>query len=210
MLAALVLDFDGLILDTETALLDAWERVHTAHGQVYDRAGGHAVIGHSDIPYDPWAAFPAGYDRAELEQEFLQAHYDEITQRPILPGVLDLLDAAAEAGLKLAVASNSPIEHVEGHLTRLGLRNRFAALATRDQVTQPKPAPDVYQLACRLLEVDPTDCLAFEDSVPGHLGAHRAGLRVIVVPNPCTQDDDFPHAARRLTSMAEFQLADWL
>jgi putative hydrolase of the HAD superfamily len=210
MLAALVLDFDGLILDTETALLDAWERVHADHGQVYDRAGGHAVIGHSGMAYDPWAAFPVEHNREDLEQQFLKAHAKEITQRPILPGIIELLDAAAAANLALAVASNSPIEHVENHLTRLDLRDRFAVLATRDQVEEPKPAPDVYQLACRQFGVAPADCLAFEDSVPGHIAAHRAGLRVIVVPNPCTRGDDFPHAAQRLDSMAGFRLDDWL
>jgi putative hydrolase of the HAD superfamily len=145
-----------------------------------------------------------------LEQQFLKAHAKEITQRPILPGIIELLDAAAAANLALAVASNSPIEHVENHLTRLDLRDRFAVLATRDQVEEPKPAPDVYQLACRQFGVAPADCLAFEDSVPGHIAAHRAGLRVIVVPNPCTRGDDFPHAAQRLDSMAGFRLDDWL
>ncbi|GAB5560619.1 MAG: HAD family hydrolase [Synoicihabitans sp.] len=206
MLAALILDFDGLILDTETPLLDSWERVHADHGFVYDREKGHNIIGHSDVYYDPWEAFPADHDRAQLEAEFERVKESIVRQQPILPGITNLIDAADHASLNLGIASNSNHDHVEGHLYRLGLHGRFATFACRDDVTHPKPAPDVYQLACSQLGIAPGAALAFEDSVPGHLAAHRAGLPVVVVPNPSTRQYEFEHARKRLESMEEFDL----
>lgn len=207
MLTALILDFDGLILDTETPLLDSWERVHADHGLVYDRAKGHNIIGHSDVFYDPWEAFPASQDRADLESQFEQVKEQIVRQQPILPGIVDLLDAAQNASLRLGIASNSDHQHVEGHLQRLGLIDRFATIACRDDVANPKPAPDVYQLVCTQLGTEARAAIAFEDSVPGHLAAHLAGLPVVVVPNPSTRQYEFEHAHQRLHSMAEFNLA---
>jgi putative hydrolase of the HAD superfamily len=205
--AALILDFDGLILDTETPLLDSWEQVHTAHGLSYDRAKGHNIIGHSGVYYDPWEAFPTAHDRTALEAEFEQMKDRIILQQPILPGVVDLLAAARKAGIALGVASNSHHQHVDRHLERLGLAAHFSAVTCRDDVSEPKPAPEVYLLACERLGVPPAEAIAFEDSVPGHLAAHRAGLAVVVVPNPSTRQYDFAHASQRLDSLAQFELA---
>lgn len=204
--AAFVLDFDGLILDTETPLLDGWEQVHTEHGLTYDRAKGHNIIGHSGIFYDPWEAFPTDADRADLEARFEVVKTDLILQQPILPGVEALLETARSKGIRLGVASNSTHPHVDGHLARLGLAKHFSATSCREDVPNAKPAPDVYLLACERLGVSPGEAVAFEDSVPGHLAAHQGGLQVVVVPNPSTRQYDFPHATHRLDSLADF---DW-
>ncbi len=205
--AALVLDFDGLILDTETPLLDSWEYVHHRHGLTYDRAKGHNIVGHSGVFYDPWEAFPEDQDRGQLEAEFEQVKTEIILRQPILPGVVELLDAAQASGMILGVASNSTHDHVDSHLKRLKLFDYFAATTCRDDVSAPKPAPDVYLLACERLGVAPAEAMAFEDSVPGHLAAHRAGLSVVVVPNPSTRHYDFPHALERIDSLADFDLS---
>lgn len=210
MLAALILDFDGLILDTETPLLDSWECVHSDHGLIYDRAKGHQIIGHSDIPYDPWEAFPADVDRTKLEANFERIKTEIVRRQPILPGIVELLDAAKNASLRLGIASNSDHNHVEGHLQRLDLLDRFSVIACRDDVTSPKPAPDVYQLACSKLNIEPQTAVAFEDSVPGHIAAHRAGIPVIVVPNPSTRQYEFVHATQRLDSMGNFDLNSFI
>lgn len=204
--AALIFDFDGLILDTETPLLDAWDQVHRQHGLTYDRAKGHTIIGHSGVYYDPWEAFPDDADRAALESQFDAIKSAIIVQQPVLPGVKTLLDQARETGIPVGVASNSTHPHVDGHLERLGLRPNFGAVVCREDVPHAKPAPDVYVEVCRQLGVDPADAIAFEDSAPGHLAAHRAGLTVVVVPNPSTRHVDFPYARQVLASLADFVL----
>lgn len=208
MIHALILDFDGLILDTETPLLHAWNHVHEVAGLKFDLRAGQKIIGHSGVAYNPWTAFGPDADLPSLEDQF-QLHKDKIIlSQPILPGVEPLLNHAKSLGIPIAVASNSFHNHVDSHLQRLGLDHYFKTTVCRDDVAHPKPAPDVYLTACASLGVDPAHTLAFEDSPPGHEAAHAAGLRVVVVPNPSTVHYDFPRATLRLASLTEFSPAD--
>ena len=86
--------------------------------------------------------------------------------------------------------------------------NLFDFIACRDDVTVGKPEPDVYLAALRGLGMDANDGIAFEDSVPGHVAAHRAGLKVVVVPNPSTTHCDFPYAWVKVTSLAHVSLPE--
>jgi putative hydrolase of the HAD superfamily len=203
MIRALIFDFDGLILDTETPLVRAWSQVHADAGLEFDVRAGQQIIGHADIPFDPWSAFGPDADVAQLETAF-QRHKEVIVrEQPILPGVIDLLEFALSRGLQLAVASNSDHRHVDGHLARLKLDAYFKTTVCRDDVKNPKPAPDVYLAACTQLGVSPIESVALEDSAPGHAAAHAAGLRVVVVPNPSTRHNTFPFASLQLESLAD-------
>lgn len=203
MIQALVFDFDGLIVDTETPLVDAWEAVHARRGIACDRTVLFGVVGHVGIDFDPWAAFGPSADREALEAEY-RRHARSLTwSQPLLPGVEPLLQEARARGLRLGVASNSPRSHVEGHLGRLGLLGRFDAIRCIEDVTAGKPAPDLYLASVAALGAEPGRTIAFEDSLPGHLAAKRAGLRCVVVPNPSTAHHEFPHADWRLASLVE-------
>jgi len=206
-LRGLIFDFDGLIVDTETATADAWHQVHAEDGFVADPAVFHSVVGHVGIEVDIWTAYPESYDRGSLSARFLRYTRQRCLEAPVLPGVTELLDTARAAGLPLAVASNSTHRHVEGHLAARGLLDRFLAVVCREDVERGKPAPDLYLAALERLGLEAADVVAFEDSVPGHQAAAAAGLRVIVVPNPSTRGDVFPFATRRMESMREVNLA---
>lgn len=205
-LRGLIFDFDGLIVDTETATLDAWRQVHLEDGLIADPAILHSVVGHVGITVDLWTAYPESHDRSSLSARFLEETRRRCNLAPVLPGVLALLDAAREAGLLLAVASNSSHRHVDGHLERRGLLDRFQTVVCRDDVPNGKPAPDPYLAALARLGLTADDAVAFEDSMPGHQAAAAAGLRVVVVPNPSTKGDLFPYAARRVDSLADVNL----
>jgi len=205
-LRGLIFDFDGLIVDTETATLDAWRAVHREDGLEADPAVLHQVVGHVGIDADLWVAYPPDRDRDQLEARFYAATRAACRTAPVLPGVIELLDEAAAAGLRLAVASNSSHGHVEGHLAARGLLGRFASVSCREDVARPKPAPDVYLAALERLGLAAHEVVAFEDSLPGHAAAAAAGLRVMVVPNPSTAGDHFAHATWRAGSMAEVTL----
>jgi putative hydrolase of the HAD superfamily len=205
-LRGLIFDFDGLIVDTETATLEAWRQVHAEDGHTADPRVLHSVIGHVDVVADLWIAYPASHDRAVLASRFTELTRQRCREAPVLPGVLPLLDAARAAGLRLAVASNSSHRHVDGHLAARGLLGRFSAIICREDVPRGKPAPDPYVAALARLGLPADDAVAFEDSLPGHQAAAAAGLRVVVVPNPSTAGDVFPRAAWRARSMAEVTL----
>lgn len=205
-LRGLIFDFDGLIVDTETATLEAWCQVHEEDGHAADPRVLHAVVGHVGVVADLWTAYPPSHDRAQLAARFLDYTRQRCFRAPVLPGVLTLLDAARASDLRVAVASNSSHRHVEGHLAERGLLDRFSAIVCREDVPRGKPAPDLYLEALVRLGLSARDVVAFEDSLPGHQAAAAADLRVVVVPNPSTAGDVFAHAAWRVTSMTEVTL----
>ncbi|HEY3754642.1 MAG TPA: HAD-IA family hydrolase [Opitutaceae bacterium] len=207
MLRTLIFDFDGLIIDTESALIDAYAAVHRRHSIPFDRDVFLRSVGHADYSFDPWHAFEKRADRAELELERRMVNKQLDRLLPLLPGVLSLIDAARESGLPLGVASNSRHPHVEGHLGRLGLRDRFAIISCRDDVPSPKPEPDVYRFALNQLGLPPHSAAAFEDSHTGALAAKRAGLYVVTVPNGSTAHHDFSPADWRVRSLTEVGLS---
>lgn len=208
MIRALVFDFDGLILDTETPLIEAYGDVYTAHGRTFDRDRFVHCVGHADYAFDAWAAFAPAADHAALDAEMRARYERRVEQQPILPGVTALMDAARAAGLRLALASNSSRAHCERHLCRLGLLDRFQFLACRGEVPAPKPEPDLYRHAVNQLGLRPVHAIAFEDSHTGALAARRAGLWVVAVPNVSTSHHDFSAAHRRVASLADVTLAE--
>ena len=208
MIRALIFDFDGLILDTESALIEAYAQVHRAHGAAFDRAEFLRSVGHADYAFDPWRAFGANADRAALEQERRTRNHECDRALPLLPGVVALLDAARSGGLAVGLASNSRHEHCEGHLARLGLLDRFAVIACREDVPSPKPEPDLYRFVLARLGLRGHEAIAFEDSHTGSLAARRAGLRVVAAPNRSTAHHDFAHVDLVVRSLADCPLSD--
>jgi putative hydrolase of the HAD superfamily len=206
MIRALVFDFDGLILDTETALIDAWAAVHDRAGVAYTREQALGVVGHVDVEFDPWAGFDPGVSRIALEEERRKISRQLLAALPVLPGVLPLLDAARTAGLRVGLASNSPHAWVDRHLARIRLFDRFETICCRDDVEHGKPAPDLYLHVLRTFGVAGREAISFEDSPPGSEAAKRAGLHSVVVPNPSTRHREFPFADLRLASLAEITL----
>lgn len=207
MIRAVVFDFDGLILDTETPLIDAYGEVHARHGVPFDRGLFLRHVGHADYAFDPWHGFSPHADRRALEDERRAIKDASLLSQSVLPGVIPLLDAARVLGLRVGLASNSEHTWCEPHLARLGLLNRFHFLACREDVASPKPEPDLYKLVLNRLGLRGHEAIAFEDSHTGSLAAKRANLWCVAAPNPSTAHHDFTHADLRVTSLVECELA---
>ena len=208
MIKALIFDFDGLILDTETAMIEAYGDVHRAHGLPFDRDLFARSVGHADHAFDPWRQFGPGADRAALERERREFNRSRNVGQPILPGVMRLIDQGAASGLRIGLASNSGRAHVEGHLGRLGILGRFGFIACREDVASPKPEPDLYRLVLNRFGLRGNEAIAFEDSHTGSLAASRAGIWVVAVPNPSTGHHDFDHADLQVDSLADCRLEE--
>ena len=205
----LIFDFDGVILDTESALIEAARQIHADHGVVFDQAAMSRVAGHIGFG-DPWGRFPAAVSQVDLWHRHGTLSRELFGQLPVMPGVLSWLDAAGAAGLALGVASNSTHSYVRAHLDRLGLLPRFGVLSGRDQVDLPKPAPDIYLRTAGLLGIPPSTAVAVEDSTVGCASARAAGLKVIAVPGPATSSHDFSAAQLLLPSLDRMSLSDAL
>lgn len=208
MIRALVFDFDGLILDTETPLIDAYQVVHARHGVPFDRDRFVRSVGVADYSFDPWHGFDASADRVALKLERTRCKEDILLRQPIMPGVVTLMDAARAAGLKIGLASNSEHDWVDPHLSRLGLLHRFDYIVCREDARSPKPEPDLYRLVLARFGLRGHEAIACEDSHTGSLAAKRANLWVVAVPNASTAHHDFSHADLRLASLADVTLAE--
>ena len=213
MLKALVLDFDGLMVDTEATSLRSWQELYRANRQELPLDLWVTLIGTWDAAFNPAAYLESLIGRELTDEEHAERYAREqalAAQQPLLPGVLRHLDAAEELGVALAVASSSSRRWVEGHLVRLGIRDRFACIRARDDVTLTKPDPELFAEALACLGVAPDEALAYEDSVHGLVSAKAAGLRCVVVPGPLTRDSDFSAADAVLDSLAaEEPVALW-
>lgn len=213
-LDAIIFDFDGLILDTETCEFESLCEIFDEHGVTLDRAWFESVIGRADHPH--WsemleAALGAPLtDRDAVIARRRDRHHALIAELEVCVGVVDLLDEAAAADVAVGVASSSTREWVEGHLDRLGLLGRFEAVCTRDDVGagRAKPAPDVYLAALDALGAAPGRSVAIEDSPNGVRAARAAGLTAIAVPGPMTSNLDFTHADLVVESLRDLSLRE--
>lgn len=209
MIRALVFDFDGLILETETPSYETWAEIYREHGHELPMDLWHGYIG-SDRGFDPAGHLAAlvgeGFDRETTQARRDARKTELIAALDTMAGVREYVADAKRLGLLLAVASSSSRAWVLGHLERLGLRSEWDAVCTRDDVARTKPAPDLYLAAVKALDVAPQETVAFEDSLNGIAAAKDAGLLCVAVPNALTAGMDLSRADLRLGSLAETPL----
>ncbi|AFZ66642.1 HAD family hydrolase [Deinococcus peraridilitoris] len=191
MLRALIFDFDGTLLDTETLEFRRWQAFYTERGRELELSAWQQGVGTWGA-FDPWAALEvAEHERAPLYEPLRAAILADIEASDLRPGVRTLLLQAQDAGLRLAIASSSDRSWISRWLAQHGLGDTFEVLATRDDVAQVKPDPELYLLALHRLGLRSEEVLAIEDSFHGATAAHRAGLKVVVVPNDVTRGQPF-------------------
>jgi putative hydrolase of the HAD superfamily len=210
MIAALVLDFDGTILDTERVVYEAIRAVWRAHDLDLDPVAWAGVVGTSGYQWLDHLALHAGggFDAVTAERHYGRARDELIEREQPRPGIVALLSEAAAAGVGVAVASNSPDRWCEDHLERLGLRHLVGPVVTVGDVVHPKPHPEPYLRACELLAADPGASVAIEDSSVGVASAVGAGLFTVAVPHPLTASHDLSAAHLVLTTLAGVTLSD--
>lgn len=210
----LIFDFDGLIVDTESAIYQAWRELYASQGQELALAEYVRCVGSTFAQFDPIAELDARLGTVPDWPSLLEHKDQRVRELHLelgpLPGVREWLREAAALELPCAVASSSSRHWVEGWLARLDLRGFFAAVITRDDVGRVKPAPDLFLSAAAALALHPQECLVLEDSRNGLLAAQAAGIRCLIVPGQVTLGSDFGGAWRVASSLAELPLASLL
>lgn len=209
MVQAVILDLDGLMVDTEPLHQRAFNTLLKRHHIDYQfetEEYGRCFVG---IP----VIYNADYliqrfDLRGTPQEIIverEGIYEGLISDPknlvAMHGVFNLLDDLQARGLPLAVASGSPRNQVLMILRGLGIIEKFGAIVAGDDVAKTKPAPDVYLRAAEKIGIAPTHCVALEDSATGVTAAKAAGLRAIAVPNQYTAHQDLSHADARIPSL---------
>ncbi len=204
--AALILDFDGTLVDTEWPTYEMVRGVYRSHGADLAIADWVDRLGRAD--HRPWVDDLAELIGGEPDVEVVERAESEgravYATLSLLPGVVELMDAADRADMAMAVASSSPSRWVDSHLDRLGIADRFAAVRTRDHVDRTKPDPDLFLAAAAALDIDPAQAVVIEDSRHGCRAAKSAGMTCVVVPNPITRHDLPGDADLIIDSLVDF------
>ncbi len=189
---AVIFDMDGLMLDTEIIYHRAWQNAVIDLGYAIDNDFLHGLIGIRTEECEemlrtaldaasPLDAFPLDTFRQHWPRRWREIAETEGIARK--PGLLDLLDLLEDRRIPKAVATSSSQDEAEYSLTVSQLRARFPVVVSGDQVRHGKPAPDLFLAAAQRLGVEPTRCVAFEDSSVGAIAASAAGMRTYIVPD---------------------------
>jgi HAD superfamily hydrolase (TIGR01509 family) len=185
--AAVILDMDGLLLDTEPLAMRAWRNAAACAGLAFDDVLARAMIGRNwaDCCTLARSHYAAG-DPVDALLDGWLASYDAIVAREgvaLKPGVHALLDWLDRESIARAVATSTRRARAQRKLEQAGLWTRMDALVGGDEVARGKPAPDIVVAAASRLRVGPGECVVIEDSEPGVEAALAAGATPVMVPD---------------------------
>ncbi|QWW20033.1 HAD family phosphatase [Schaalia sp. 19OD2882] len=208
MITAVLFDFDGLLVDSESVFFTIYRNLLADHGHDFTTADYLSAHAGTPIP-EIVSAFqriyhlPLSHEEAckRIEAEELRVRTQGIALKP---GAVELLDHLRLKGLAVAVASSSPRTRVWSMLEAHGIAEHFRTSAHGEEVTRSKPDPEIFLLAASRLGVPPENCLVLEDSEMGIEAGHAAGMTVVCVPDMKTPD----RAHRALTAAVLPSLRD--
>ncbi len=214
MIKAVIFDFDGLIIDTETPWFEVYSQIYREHGTELPLEEWARCIGASDKHFDPYVYLESllqrPVDHVAIQNLSSKRHTQIMDGRNLLPGVFDYLQDAQKMGLKIGLASSSSREWVEKYLKRFNLLKFFDSIFTREDVRNVKPSPELYQKAIGSFGLPGNEAVAFEDSPNGLKAARAAGLYCVAIPNETTSKLHFElgNYDIRLGSMADKTLKE--
>ncbi|MER2908042.1 hexitol phosphatase HxpB [Morganella morganii] len=210
---AAVFDMDGLLIDSEPFWLQSENQVFSSIGldmSLRDKLPdllGLRIDQVVELWYQvsPWQT-PS---KEEVIQRIIDSTIAMVKkERPLLPGVEHALSLCQSLGLKIALASASPLYMLESVLEMFNIRHYFDAVVSAGDLPYSKPHPQVYLNAAEALGVPPVQCVALEDSVNGMIACKAARMRSIVVPSAeMAADPRWSLADYRLSSLSELTAA---
>ena len=209
---AVVFDMDGVIFDSERAVMQCWEEVASRHNipnieKAILACTGTTMVRTREIMLNLYGAdFP--YDEYARESSVIfHSRYDG-GRLPMKQGVKELLTFLKDRGKKIALASSTRQQVVTDELRDAGIIEYFDRIICGDRGSRSKPAPDIFLKACEELNISPSDSYAIEDSYNGIRAAHAGGLHPIMVPDLLPADEEMQSLAEivlpSLTSVMEY------
>lgn len=195
MIKAILFDMDGTLFDTEAVLGAGWE----------------ALVRQGKMPREILSLYPlyCGVSRVEAKKAYLAAfgedfpidemyelrdrYMNEFLDRegvPLKSYVPQIFDRLRERGMRIGLVTSTRRQSVDAHMRRTGFGGYFEHIVSGDRVERSKPAPDIYLLAAREMELLPEECLVVEDSVNGVRSGASAGMRVVMIPDRIQPTED--------------------
>lgn len=194
MIKGLIFDMDGLLIDTERLSYEALVRDCKERGFELTL---EQFLSIRSLSIPKCEEKFKGYFGEDFDFEdsfrkhflYMNEHMDKYGV-PMKKGADNLLKYAKEKGLRIALATSTPLPIAEGYLRSLGLWDYFHKVQSAADIKNGKPAPDVYLAAAKLLELAPSECMAFEDSPNGVRSASSAGCVTVMVPDLSGPDEE--------------------
>lgn len=207
MAKALIFDFDGTILDTETPWYEAFRALYAEHKVELTLEQYSQCIGTSLHLFNPYEYLITdcgiSIDRDVFRARVHEKHAELMKQETVRPGVISFLESAKAAGLRIGLASSSKLKWITTYLDKLELTPYFECIQTADHVKLVKPDPSLYLQTISILGIPAGDAIAIEDSPNGAKAAIAAGLHCVVLPNKITQHLDFGNITQHGQSLAD-------
>ena len=212
-----IFDMDGTLFDTEKLYRQAWLDIAVEFGEEKDYGLPTAISG-TNLGEESLRIIRSFYPNIDAEA-YLARVLEEVrrvseTNLELMAGVEEILEFFKATGVRMAVASSSPVEFIEKNMARANLRGYFDFLIGGDKVTNGKPAPDIFLLAAEGLNLPASDCYIFEDSLNGVRAAHASGGVAIMIPDQVQPTDEikalcaaiFPNLNEAMTAIKEGRL----
>ena len=195
---ALIFDFDGLIVDTETVIYESWAEIYEKNGQILELNTYKNCVGSDFEKFHPGIELEKRtgkkFNWATIDAEREKLIRKRLEQQKERTGIRHFIECAKAKGLDLAIASSSSRNWVLGWIEKLELREYFSAFANRDDVQKIKPDPELFLTAANLLGIHPREARILEDSENGLKAATAAGIPCAIITNPITAGGDFSEA----------------
>lgn len=214
MIKAVIFNFGGTVLDTETPRYKSFQQAYREHGLELDWSMYAQCVGTGLQHFNPYE-YLLGRMKLPIQldafRHSIRSHCSTLEeQEGLRPGVMDALVRGKAMGIKLGLVSTLPRQQLETHMRKWGIAPYFDCIRTGDDAVRLAPDPDLYQQTLRLLGVKPRQAVAIEDSPAGAAAAMQAGLYTVVVPNSTTARMKFGHCHERLASLGELELPELL
>lgn len=210
MIKALVFDFDGLILDTETPSYEAFLEIYRDYGIELPLETYAQCIGTTFEVFNPYSylseCLGQGIDTDLVKNQFRTKYRERLECQKLRSGVTDYLEEATQLNLKIGLASSSSLAWIQPYLERYNLANYFSSICTSDHVEKVKPDPELYIQSLNNLGVSGEETISFEDSLNGLKAAKAAGLNCVIVPNELTKYSPFFEHNLLINSMRDMSL----
>ncbi|QCR30970.1 HAD family phosphatase [Lysinibacillus sp. SGAir0095] len=212
MIKAIIFDFDGTIIDTETAWYITFRDAYKTHGIDLTLEQYSQCLGTSLHSFNPYTHLKTHYklpiDLEEFKQLVQQQHTEKMTKERVRPGILKLLESAKLQGLKIGLASSSERAWINKFVNLHGIEDYFECYCTAETVQRVKPDPELYLQALENLGVKPSEAIAIEDSPNGARAAVAAGIPTVVIKNDITNQLSFSEGHHTIDSLANYELVD--